>query len=259
MNCREVEILTPPSPVNMGDAWFDVANLEHFWIRRRMEVALKRHRPTLSAGSIAEIGCGHGLVQRAIEDGLKKTVTGFDLNLLALEKSFARTSPVCCYDIHERDEKHQKRYDVIICFDVLEHIADEKPFLESVLFHLADDGVVIVNVPAFEFLKSAYDDAAGHQRRYTNKRLADVFESCGCALESYTYWGLPLIPALIARRLLQGRTLSKEEGVIEKGFKPPGAFVNSLLMAASRMEILPNRLAGTSLMASFRRARSHEK
>jgi hypothetical protein len=65
---RTITYLSPPAEVSMADRWFDVAAIDHFWIRRRFEV-LQRLAGGLiaSAREIAEIGCGHGLLQLQIE------------------------------------------------------------------------------------------------------------------------------------------------------------------------------------------------
>jgi hypothetical protein len=56
--------LTPPTPVSMGDWWFDIATAEHFWIRRRFDVLRRLADNVLrNSRSAAEIGCGNGLVQ----------------------------------------------------------------------------------------------------------------------------------------------------------------------------------------------------
>ena len=152
----------------MGDDWFDVATLDHFWIQRRFAV-LKRLAGGLISGAreLAEVGCGHGLLQLQIERAYSRGVTGLDLNEFALKRNQSDFSPVCCYDIHQRNPDFKQRFDVIFLFDVLEHIEDENQFLDSLLFHLAPEGNVIVNVPAGQWLFSPYDIAAGHKRRYS--------------------------------------------------------------------------------------------
>ena len=35
---RAIEYLSPPAAVSMADRWFEIASLDHFWVRRRFEV-----------------------------------------------------------------------------------------------------------------------------------------------------------------------------------------------------------------------------
>jgi methylase of polypeptide subunit release factors len=84
----------------MADRWFEVAGIDHFWIRRRFEV-FRRLAGELVANAreIAEIGCGHGLLQLQLETAYDRAVAGFDLNEVALKQNVSRRSAVNCYDI----------------------------------------------------------------------------------------------------------------------------------------------------------------
>jgi SAM-dependent methyltransferase len=231
--------------VNMGDWWFDVANNKHFWIVRRFD-AMRRLADSVirNSSSVGEIGCGNGLLQRAIEDYYHKPVTGFDLNEFALQQNVSRISQLYCYDIHQRNPQFQARFDLLLLFDVLEHIEDESGFLQSVKFHLAEAGIVIINVPAHQFLYSDYDRAAGHIRRYSVDQLTKVAKQNGLRVLVATYWGMPLIPLLLFRRLMK---LDRNNARV--GFDARGPFMNFLLSWLARCEPLPHRTTGTSVMA----------
>src|SRR5260370_3522498 len=96
---RKIEYLSPPSEVSMADRWFEIASIEHFWVRRRFDV-LQRLAGDLiaSAKEMAEIGCGHGLLQRQIEDSYGREVAGFDLNECALKLYVSRRGAGFCCD-----------------------------------------------------------------------------------------------------------------------------------------------------------------
>jgi cyclopropane fatty-acyl-phospholipid synthase-like methyltransferase len=197
---------------------------------------------------MAEVGCGHGLLQRQIEQEFGCVVTGFDLNELALKENVSRLSPICCYDVRQRDATLRQRFDLILLFDVLEHIGDDDSFLSAVLFHLAPGGKLVVNVPAGAWAFSAYDRAAGHVRRYSIHSLNDAVSRAGLLITDWTYWGLPLVPSLLLRKLwLLGRHDPDE--IIWSGFDPRSRVINEFLGVASRCEPIPQRLLGTSLMA----------
>jgi 2-polyprenyl-3-methyl-5-hydroxy-6-metoxy-1,4-benzoquinol methylase len=238
-----------PAAVSMTEHWYDIANLHHFWIERRFEVLQKFAGPILSkATSAAEIGCGNGLLQREIEDTYNIPVTGFELNDGALRSNISQRSPLYCYDIHQRAAKFHSRFDTIFLFDVLEHIEDEDAFLQSVKFHLADSGVLVMNVPAHQSLFSRYDQAAGHVRRYSAAMLTAAAERNGMSVKSYTYWGLPLTPILLLRKALLA-FFSDEKKTISLGFDPRGNLRNAALLHFSRCEFIPQHRFGSSLMA----------
>jgi SAM-dependent methyltransferase len=251
---RAIEYLSPPAAVNMADHWFAISSTGHFWVRRRFAVLQKLAGHRISgARELAEFGCGHGLLQRQIEDAYGREVTGFDLNERALKQSASRLSRVCCYDVLQRDPALNARFDVILLFDVLEHISDESQFLQAFSFHLAPGGTLIINVPAGEWAYSSYDVAAGHVRRYSAETLQKTVCASGFSLQEWSYWGLPLVPALLLRKiwLLGKRDQSK---IITAGFDSRSSAINKMMGLVSRCEWLPQKVLGTSLMAVFSRA-----
>lgn len=229
----------------MGDWWFDIATENHFWIRRRFTVMQRLADSLLKTSeSIAEIGCGHGLLQKQVEDHYHVPVFGFDLNELALKKNVSRISPLYCYDIYQRHPEFKARFDRILLFDVLEHIPDEAQFLAAVKFHLKGSGSLLINVPAHSFFNSDYDLAAGHLRRYSADQLVSVTEQCGFKVRALTYWGLPLVPLLLARKAIP---MQRSNG--KAGFDTRTGAVNRLLSQVAQWEPLPQLFLGTSLMA----------
>ncbi len=249
---REIEYLSPAAEVSMSDGYFQIATTDHFWVSRRFDVLQRIANSVVSgAGEIAEIGCGHGLLQRQIEDKYGKPVTGFDLNEYGLKHNVSRISRVYCYDIHQRNQELRGKFDVILLFDVLEHISDEDRFLDALLFHLAPQGKLIINVPAGRWAFSEYDTAAGHVRRYAVKDLRAVALRNKFEIQNWTWWGFPLVPTLAVRKLLlMGRRDQKK--IITTGFDSKAPWIDKALRTLARFEWIPQQLLGTSLMAVLR-------
>jgi 2-polyprenyl-3-methyl-5-hydroxy-6-metoxy-1,4-benzoquinol methylase len=242
---HRITYLSASMPVSMGDWWFEIATSDHFWIRRRFEVLRQLADSVVrSSRRVAEIGCGNGLLQRDIEDYYGISVAGFELNELALQKNVSRLSPLYCYNIHQRNPEFRAKFDLLLLFDVLEHIEDESGFLQSVQFHLAESGILLINVPAHQFFFSDYDRAAGHIRRYSMDQLAKVAELNGLRARAFTYWGLPLVPLLLLRKAM---SMQRSDG--KAGFDSRGHAMNTLLSFLARCEPLPQRFLGTSVMA----------
>ena len=246
--------LTPPAPVSMTDFWYEIADLNHFWVRRRFDVMQRLAGPIVrEAVHIAEIGCGNGLVQRQIEDTYGLSVAGFELNQLALKQNCSRSSPLYCYNIHQCSPELTGKFDLFLAFDVLEHIDDESGFLHSILHHMTPSGRLLLNVPAHQFFYSRYDHAAGHVRRYSRNYLTKVAAKNGLRIASSTYWGFPLIPLLLMRKAVVSLRRD-EKSIISSGFDPGSPVINRLLRSVSRCEVIPQNVVGTSLMAVLERA-----
>jgi len=248
----DVIYLSVPAPVSMADEWFGLATPRHFWIQRRFEVLRRLARGLdFRQLKIGEIGCGHGLVQQQFAEHYGVKVDGFDLNEAALRQSAAGDLPRFCYNVLECNPKLAASYDLLVLFDVLEHIEDEGPFLKSVVFHLKPGGRLLLNVPAFMSLYSRYDDVVGHWRRYRTATLQAACARAGLSKVTETYWGLPWVPILWLRKLWLAR-LRDAQTVTRRGFKPPGGLGNWGLGCLGRLEPLPQRVLGSSLMAIYK-------
>jgi len=246
---RKIEYLSRPAEVSMGDQWFEIASIDHFWVRRRFEVLQRLAGGELSdAQHMAEIGCGHGLLQRQIEDTYGHEVTGFDLNEHALKRNLSRRSRVCCYDIFKMDAQLKEQFDVVFLFDILEHITEEDRFLRALAFYLAPGAKLVLNVPAGQWAYSSYDVAVGHVRRYSIRTLRECAERSQFKVGKWTYWGLPLIPMLMLRKLwLMGR--HNQGKIITAGLDTRTPSINKTLGLLASCEVIPQKLLGTSLMA----------
>lgn len=192
-------------------------------------------------------------MQRQLGDRYGWRVDGYDLNLTAFTKSIAYDHHVSLYDINERREDLRNAYDLIFLFDVIEHLENELPFLESIKFHLKPDGLLVINVPAGQWLYSRYDQVAGHFRRYSRKSLNSTLRKAGLSSITCSYWGLAYIPLIVARKLVHvfRRNLADSQ-VMQLGFTPPSAIVNGIFFSMARFDPVPNLFAGSSLMGIYR-------
>jgi len=243
-----VGIISEPQNINMADDWFEIATADNFWMKRRFDVARRMFDVAgLNGKMIVEVGCGHGLLQRQVEDWYQVPVDGIDLNLQALQKNVSRQGRLYFYNIFEQRPEFQGMYDLVILFDVLEHIEDQDFFLEALKFLMKPNGTLVISVPALRQLFSEYDLCAGHVRRYSLQALEEVLSSHRFAIRHSTYWGLGFTPLLLARKYVL--RFVKKTDVIRTGCTAPNRFLDTALYRMSRLEPLPQRLFGTSAMA----------
>src|SRR5260370_32993900 len=225
---RDITILSNPRAVNMADEWFDIANLDHFWTRRRFDVLTTLlRRLSVSPGRACEIGCGNGLVQRQIEDRFGIPVDGIDLNLSALKASISCKGKLFCYDIFEERPEFRETYDFLFLFDVLEHIEDQLGFLTRAVDFVRPGGWIAINVPARQELFSAFDAQVGHVRRYSLESLSEVVAKAGLNEKVTTYWGYPLRPLLWERKIMLKST--RGDQIIQTRFSRRGALAHQPL------------------------------
>ncbi len=197
-----------------------------------------------------DIGCGAGILRSQLEAATGWTVDGADVDLEVLQSNPPSRGETLLYDVHDRRAELLGSYDVLLIFDVIEHISDVPGFLDSCLPLLKPGGRLFINVPAFEFLRSVYDDEAGHLRRYDKPSLRAALDRSDLEPAELRFWGFSMIPLLAVRKFLL--RLSSREEVIRRGFAPPGALVHAALKVLGRLEtaLLSRPPAGTSLLAA---------
>ena len=77
------------------------------------------------------------------------------------------------------DEIAPESLDFVYTLNVLEHIADDAAAMRALADRLKPGGVLLVYVPAFEILYSAFDWHIGHLRRYRRNELAALAAGAG--------------------------------------------------------------------------------
>ncbi len=239
--------------------WHEIAQPGHFWFEWRFLVFLDLVK-SLDMGmheavKALDVGCGHGLVRRQMEKVLSWTIDGIDLDNGVLEKNMDLRGETFIYDVHERRSALKEKYDVILLFDVLEHIRDVRSFLNSVIFHLRKGGILFVNVPALNGLLGPFDRVVGHLRRYNMAALRTDLMTCELKILEIHYWGFSMLPLLVLRKLIDGDEGSTSE-TIRRGLKPPTLRVNRWLKSVMRMEtmLVKKPFLGTSLFTAAAKA-----
>lgn len=182
---------------------------------------------------ILDAGCGTGrLCQLMKEYG---DIRGCDISNLALELCAKRKISVFPADLNLID-LGTERYDVITSVDVLYHkwIQDDAEIL--IKFHraLKPGGILIINLPAYNFLKSRHDLAVHTRERYIKSVMMENLKETGFAVEKATYRIGFLFPAIALYRFMQH---SDKDKPVSDVHMPP-KLINSALLALNRMENL---------------------
>jgi len=248
---KELKILSSPAPVSMADEWFEIATADHFWMRWRFNVIVRKLKKFASIKpntKFLEIGCGHGQFLRQCIGVIPGTVDGCDLNLFALKKIEDAPGDIYVYNIHDKNEQMLNKYDGIFMLDVIEHIDDDKFFLRDAIEHLSPGGLVVINVPALESLYSDYDVVAGHKRRYAKADFIRLFENCGVQPLYVGYWGFSLLGIAFIRKLYL--KFVPKNSVIKRGFSPGSSVINFIFKKLMRIELtlFNDPILGTSVI-----------
>jgi len=158
-----------------------------------------------------DLGCGDGYVADQVF-GARPEVTAALVDVHLTSQAMAgMDSHGGRFTFHgSLEETGDGKFDIITMLDVLEHEEDDLALLRRVADRLADDGVMLLTVPAFQSLFSRHDIFLRHYRRYSLGRLTAVARAAGLAPEIrgylFTSLLLPRLAAVVTQRLGLGRS-----------------------------------------------------
>jgi len=101
-----------------------------------------------NAKKILDLGCGSGVLGKALKERQECFVTGIEINKGATEIAKKNLDHVWCDNLNRFDPIFLKqKYDTLIFADILEHLIGPWRTLKKFASVLTDDGVVIASVP----------------------------------------------------------------------------------------------------------------
>jgi len=97
--------------------------------------------------SLLEVGSGQGGFLENISKNKKIECVGLELNQAAVESSKKKGLNVLNETVQIHSINNVSKYDVVCSFQVLEHVADDKSFIENSIKCLKGNGKFIISVP----------------------------------------------------------------------------------------------------------------
>jgi SAM-dependent methyltransferase len=222
-------------PSDHNAACFLIEN-NSFWFNHRnkcITAAVRRFPPQ---GFILDVGGGNGYVARGLMDAGYETVLlepGADGAVNAKQR---RQLPTVINATLDEARVRAGSVPNIGLFDVLEHIEDDRRFVEQMFEMVRPGGFLYLTVPAFSWLWSMSDVDAMHYRRYTRRTLAEVLAGRFDVLYS-TYLFQRLLPVSFLIR-----TLPYAVGLARS--KPASAYESDHAAGNQRVADALNRLLG---------------
>lgn len=200
------------------EVYEQMAKEEEFfwWFKSRRSIISKAIKSLVNKEniSILEVGSGTGgNINMLKQFG---SLDLFECNDRAIEltkEKYNITPKKACLPSNKID----KKYDLIVILDVLEHIENDKQVLEDLYLRLNKGGKLLITVPAYQWLWSKHDILHEHKRRYTLKSLKSIVPSeFNVIYESY--FNFFLSPLIIMSRFFE-KILKKESSVNLKSKK----------------------------------------
>ncbi len=188
-----------------------------FWFRARNKIivwALRKY--FFSVATMLEVGCGTGFVIQAIgKSNPHLKLYGSELFSEGLHFARLRSPTAAFMQLDARQLPFKDSFDVIGCFDVLEHIDEDEQVLAE--FYRTCRQGIILTVPQHQFLWSAMDEVACHKRRYSATELKRKVEKAGFKVVRQTSFISFLLPLMMLNR----KKLKTKEQVDYSEFELP--------------------------------------
>ena len=144
---------------------------------------------------IFDLGCGDGTMGALLDEEYAITIDGCDISEVAVERARNHYRTVYRLNIDDEDvpaESHS--YDIVLCTDVLEHTLSPVRALNEIRRLLKDDGIAILSVPNYGFVRYRIDSVRGqvpsiisderHYSAFTVSRLRNILSDCGLTPET---------------------------------------------------------------------------
>ena len=212
----------------------DFENLYHevektnFWFKARRKYILDILKNYPKNMAVLDIGCSSGILLNELKDiGFEAgNLYGVDISEKAINN--CRANGIAnAFVMDAQDIQLDRKFDIIIASDCLEHLEDDRKALANWADLLKPNGILLVFVPAFKALWSEHDEVNMHFRRYVREDLEKKIKASGLEIEKSSYWNLFLFfPVFLVRLLsrLQSKRKQNDAGDLIK----PGIFNNVL-------------------------------
>jgi 2-polyprenyl-3-methyl-5-hydroxy-6-metoxy-1,4-benzoquinol methylase len=151
---------------------------------RRIEFYLREVLSLKPSGSLFEVGCAYGLF---LEEAAKYyDVSGCDISGHAVAMACRRTPAAKVLKAGIEDLQIHGPFDVIACFDVLEHVENPAFALRKIRSILKDDGIIAVSVPVYDtpagWLVRMLDRDDTHIWKQGREHWRSLLKACGFRL-----------------------------------------------------------------------------
>ncbi len=243
----------------------------HWWyraLRRQIERTLGAAGALPSQGNrprCLDAGCGTGMNLALLSEHYE--CVGLDFSAEALELAHQRVLPSLLQASVDQLPLRESRFDLVLSADVLYHrgVADDVAAMIEMKRCLKPGGLLLLNLPAFPWLRSAHDEAIHTVRRYTRSEVAAKLERAGLEAVDLHYWNWVLFPPLALVRSVRAlgrggaaQSTVEAESSSKSDLTTLPSWINRILDVVLRAEAglsWSGAPAGLSIMALARRPR----
>ena len=194
---------------------------------------LEKYLPKKKGLKILDAGCGTGLFAKKL--ARFGDIFGVDVNSEAVKFARSRKINTVKASIAKLPFK-DNMFDLITSLDVLCHssIKDDIVALKEFKRVLKPEGLMLIKLPAFNWLTNKHDKHVHTKKRYITKDTDKELVTVGLTPIYSTYIGTFLIPAILGRKILDSFIPGQSSSSVRKLWQP----LNNLLIILFKTEEL---------------------
>ena len=182
---------------------------QSMWWYRALHARLLDMLAPLDGGRILDAGCGTGGFLRLLRSRRPNLQTvGLEWNENAARRAIAKSNSLVVMGSVNETPFRSASFDAIVSADVLCHEAVQpQQALAEFLRLLRPRGLLVVNMPAHEWLRSAHDRRVRTARRVTARSFSIMLSQAGFEQVRGRYWNSLLLPVMAMRRKVLSRSI----------------------------------------------------
>src|SRR4030042_2375692 len=177
---------------------------DHHWWHQHKRLVVKQFIDKFAKkGKALDVGAGTGKMLAELSDDGWDTL-GLDGERNAVKWSHRRGMVVKQIDLETDKFPFPDNYfEAVLALDVLEHLRNESFVLTEIRRVLKPKGIVIITVPAYQWLFNYWDKMLGHQRRYSINNFKRKIKEHTFQVVYISYFCALFLPPAILVRLFK--------------------------------------------------------
>jgi len=209
--------------------------LNHAWylgtrklMVRTLRNYLKKNAKTLDAG------CGTGGTIVYLKKNGFKNITGIDTSSYALKLARKRNLNNVKIGSVNKIPFADKTFDAVICLDVLYHRGVSRKIALKEFFRvLKNDGILYLQEPSYNWLKSTHDQMIETKHRFDKNEIENLLKSAEFEIVKISHFNIIFFLPILAKRILNNTFLSNPK---TSDVSRLPTFLNYLLLMSLSLE-----------------------
>jgi SAM-dependent methyltransferase len=168
-------------------------------LHRHVERSLAHHLPAQARVLDAGSGTG-GLLRRLHRTRPEWRLTGIDFSPLACELARERVPAEILLGSIGALPFADASFEAVTSCDVVCQVADPVQAVREFHRCLKPGGLLVLTMPAYQWMYSYHDREVGNLRRYSRKEVGGLLAAAGFSVVGNTYWNMLPFPLAVLRR-----------------------------------------------------------